>query len=67
MLLSVVQVMAAFLTHYEFRKGAHSGGVLFILWLLLVVLLIIPFRSIILHQRSANPVVSDTSAQPIQW
>ena len=57
-LCGTLQVVAAFLTHYEFRKGVHSGGVLFVLWSILVIFLIAPFRSIILHARDGNPMVS---------
>ena len=57
-LCGTLQVVAAFLTHYEFRKGVHSGGVLFVLWSILVIFLIAPFRSIILHTRDGNPMVS---------
>ena len=52
----ILQSLSAFLTHYEFRKGIHSSGILFILWAILTVLLIVPFRSLILHISYDNNV-----------
>ena len=45
------------MTHYEFRKGVLSGGVLFVLWSILMFLLIIPLRSIILMMQADYKMV----------
>ena len=50
------QVLATFLTNYEFRKGVISGGVLFFYWLLLSFLGVVPFRSNIMRLQKAEQV-----------
>ena len=52
------QVLATLLTHYEFRKGIISGGVLFFYWMLLSFLGVVPFRSNIMHLQNAEQVSS---------
>ncbi|KAK2189921.1 hypothetical protein NP493_93g00019 [Ridgeia piscesae] len=47
-------MLATFLTHYEFRKGIISSGVLFIYWFLLSLLGVVPFRSNIMHMQNAE-------------
>ena len=50
------QMLATFLTHYEFRKGVISGGVLFFYWMLLSFLGVVPFRSNIMRIQKAEQV-----------
>ena len=50
------QMLATFLTNYEFRKGVISGGVLFFYWLLLSFLGVVPFRSNIMRLQNAEQV-----------
>ncbi|KAK2169808.1 hypothetical protein NP493_1174g00053 [Ridgeia piscesae] len=47
-------ILATFITHYEFRKGVISGGVLFFYWLLLFCLGVVPFRSNIMRMQNAE-------------
>ena len=46
---SLWQLLAMFVIRYEFKKGVHSGGVLFWYWFLHAVLGIVPFRSLIIN------------------
>ncbi|KAI0216331.1 Multidrug resistance-associated protein 1, partial [Lamellibrachia satsuma] len=55
----VSMMLATFLTHYEFRKGVISGGVLFFYWMLLSFLGIVPFRSNIMRIQNAEQAAED--------
>ena len=55
-LCALLQLLATFITHYEFRKGVISGGVLFFYWLLLFCLGVVPFRSNIMRMQNAEQV-----------
>ncbi|KAI0210104.1 Multidrug resistance-associated protein 1 [Lamellibrachia satsuma] len=57
-------MLATFLTHYEFRKGVISGGVLFFYWLLLCVFGFVPFFFNIIRLKNARQM-SDFEPQGI--
>ena len=50
------QLLAAFLSVYEFRRGVHSSAVFLGFWTLEALLFIIPFRSLILHIKYEDGV-----------
>ena len=52
------QLLAAFLSVYEFRRGVHSSAVFLGFWTLEALLFIIPFRSLILHIKYEDGVSS---------